>query len=211
MTHALHELISNPNAPQYMDEHPEKLDKLGTEIRFTAEEARMHEVTPEVVSELKKAVGILIQTGAPELQKLYPAAEAAAVTHDPALIEAVGDLLQASYPIGPDSYDPNMNAINLANRSMHREFAVAVYMTGDNVPFAAALSRAAIMTESITGQTFDDILNISDLRMNESRGRAREQRKIDAAPDSELDDSVALTPEEMQALLFSDNEDRHAA
>lgn len=210
MTHALHEFISNPTTYEDIATHPEKVDQLSAEIRFTAEEARTRQVTPEIVSELKKAVGLLVQTDAPELQKLYPAAEAAAVTHDPALMEVVGDILQTSYPIGPDTDDPNFSAINTANRSMHREFVAAVRMTGEHMPFATALSRAAIMTESITGQTFDDILNISDLKMHESRGRARERKLLETS-DGNSDGTQQLSPDQMLALLEDDKDEQLAA
>ncbi len=194
MTHALHELLGT-TATQTPDHiKSEDVDELGREIRYTAEELRTHQVQPEIIDELKKAVGILMQTEASDYQKLLPAAEAAAVTGDVSLKAAVGNLLQEAFPVGDAAQDKGLNGIN---RTTHREFVTAIEMTGENMSFPLALSRAAIMSESITGQDFDMTIKQSNGLMREQRRREAEERKLrelGVYDDAEFDDAERYDP-----------------
>lgn len=193
MTHALHEFVHNTDDAAKLDDDPSAIDQLGREIRYTAEEIRTRQATPEVEKELKKAVELLMRTDAPNYEKLLPTAEAAAVTGDIGLKAIVGSLLEESFPIKED----DAFGLNDINRTTRREFTTAIQMTDESMPFPLALSRAALITEGITGEDFDETIKTSNGLMREQRKREAEEAKLRALgvyDDEKFDDAVPYDP-----------------
>lgn len=199
MTHALHEFVHNTNDYADLNDNPSVIDQLGREIRHTAEEVRTRQASPEVIDELKRAVELFVLTKAPNYEKLLPAAEAAATTGDVGLKAVVGSLLEETFPIKAD----DAFGLNDINRTTRREFTTAIQMTGQNMPFPLALSRAALITEGITGKDFDETIKTSNGLMREQRRREAEAKKLEALgvyDDNSYDDAVRYNP-------FADDED----
>jgi len=195
MTRALHEFVPDVHQEVEAIQDPKKIDELGREIRNTANEIRTHEASPETIAELKKAVKMLGLTEAPDYEKLLPTAEAAAVTGDSDMMISVNDLLQQAFPINKKDQDP---AVTAMNRNTHREFATAIVDTHENnTPFPLALSRAALRTDAIRHEDFDETIVTSNELMREQRRREAEAKilqELGVYYDEKFDDAERYDP-----------------
>lgn len=180
MTRAGVELLS-PRSPENVD----SVDKLSFEIRDKAEEMRTRDVTPEEVRALARSVKRLLEAEAPEnpddasyrpsAQMLFPAAEAAAATQDPELLNIAENVINKIYPV--DSSVPE--DIRELNNKSRREFHTAINTTSRNRDFARALSRAEALTDKRFGEDYDAVLDLSALLVKEQDGDITEEEQRD--------------------------------
>lgn len=153
---------------------PAYINLLGAELRDTADVMRSQRpVSPAVTRSLARAVEVLSGSDAPPLQKLYPIMEAAAVTEDPAIVEAAYATLDKAYPIN-DKVDPM--SLELNKRSQ-REFHMALNRAGIRKNLAQAIITSEALLDQRNDNDTERQLAISDLLMQEQDGKINPKDK----------------------------------
>lgn len=185
MTRALHELLDGSH--ERIDD-PELLNQLNEEFHNTVQELRAPTADPETLHDVEEAGERLKRgLGALGLHELYALMDAAAASRDARVDSLAREAIKARFPTEGTGH----KAYEEANFRSQREWMKGLDMAQESngaKPFSNALVEASTLTDEALHNSFDEVIDESNLSVREQRS-ARGEKGYEK-----------LTPKEQQDL-----------